>query len=233
MNATTMNAAGSPAPFELPPIGARARTALRALAVLARDPGRLDQVLVLVQAVNLGKVVRVLERITRDPEGARLLAERPRIDRTHVDFPALRRLPDGTLGREYARFLDDNGITPDVFEALPEVGDERIAWIMLRMRQTHDLWHVVTGYAPDVPGEIVLQSFTFAQTGAPSALLLTVFGTLRWAPAKRGHLRAVARAYRRGKSARFLPPFRWEEHWAVPLAALRERLSLAEGDAVR
>ena len=32
---------------------------------------------------------------------------------------ALRAMPDGTLGREYMRFLDGNGITPDAFEELP------------------------------------------------------------------------------------------------------------------
>ena len=83
-------------------------------------------------------------------EGRRFFAERPRIDRTHVDFDGLRKLPDGTLGREYTRFLDENGITPDAFEELPRVGDPRAAWLMLRLRQTHDLWHVLTGYRPDV-----------------------------------------------------------------------------------
>src|SRR5581483_1426369 len=95
------------------------------------------------------------------PGGKRILEERPSIDREHVDFDALRRLPDGTLGREYVRFLDDNHITPDVFQK-PEIGDDRIAYVMQRVRQTHDLWHVLTGYTPDVPGEILLQAFTYA-----------------------------------------------------------------------
>lgn len=213
-----------PTPISVPPFVTRARRALSALAVLARDHTRLDQVLVFTQAMNHGRLARIAERIEHTPGGAELFAAKPRIDRRHVDFDALRRLPDGTLGREYTRFLDDSGITPDVFEELPAVGDERIAWMMLRMRQTHDLWHVLTGYTPDVPGEIRLQAFTFAQTNAPSAFLLTVFGTVRWTLAKKGHVGEVMRAYRRGKATKWLPTFRWEDHWTTPLSELRQML---------
>lgn len=208
----------------VPPLGKRMRTAASALAVLARDHTRLDQVLVFTQAMNHARLARIAERIETTPEGAELFSERPRIDRKHVDFDALRALPDGTLGREYMRFLDDNGITPDVFEELPSVGDERIAWMMLRMRQTHDLWHVLTGYSPDVPGEIRLQAFTFAQTNAPSAFVLTVFGTVRWTIAMKGQVGEVLRAYRRGKATTWLPTFRWEDHWEMPLDELRAKL---------
>lgn len=215
-----MTTTAAPVPIALPSLPRRVRDAAGALSVLMRDHTRLDQVLVFMQAVNLGRLVRAAERLEADPDGARLLAERPRIDRTHVDFDALRRLPEGTLGRAYTRFLDDNGITPDAFEALPAGVDERIAWIMLRMRQTHDLWHVLTGYAPDVAGELRLQAFTYAQTGAPGSLMLTVLGTLRWTLRDKGHLAAIRHAYRRGKATKWLPTFRWEEHWATPLSEL-------------
>jgi len=211
-------------PFEIPSLPRRVKTALGALWVLARDHGRLDQVLVLLQAINIRAIVRAAERIESTPEGAELLRDKPRIDKKHVDFGALGRLPDGTLGREYVRFLSDNGITPDVFAELPNVGDERAAWIMLRMRQTHDLWHVLTGYRPDVRGEVLLQAFTYAQTNASGSLVLAFFGTLRWLRGH-GHLRALREAYRRGKATKFLPTFRWEEHWATPVSELRQDLA--------
>jgi ubiquinone biosynthesis protein COQ4 len=209
----------------VPPTSERLRTALGAIAKLMRDPGRLDQVLVFAQAVNAHSVARAAERFAATEEGRRLFVECPRIDRAHVDFDALRRLPDGTLGREYTRFLDDNGIGPEPFEALPDVADKRAAWIMLRMRQTHDLWHVLTGYTTDVRGEVLLQAFTYAQTGAPSAVLIAALGSLRWLKLRKKHLRELRHAYRRGKATQFLPTFRWEDHWATPVSELRERLT--------
>ncbi len=221
-----MTSLAPPLPPVVPSFFDRARAALGALATLARDHRRLDQVLVLTQAVNAGTVARAVERFEATEAGRWLFATRPRIDRAHVDFDALRRLPDGTLGREYTRFLDDGGITPDAFEELPNVGDERAAWIMLRMRQTHDLWHVLTGYAPDVRGELLLQAFTYAQIRAPSALVLVVFGSLRWMKLlERTHLSELRAAFRRGKATSFLPTFRWEEHWSTPLSELRTMLA--------
>ena len=210
--------------IRIPSLPQRARTVVRTLSTLARDPGRLDQVLVLAQTVNLPAVARAMDRLENDDRGRALLDEQPRIDRKHVDFDALRRLPDGTLGREYTRFLDDNGITPDAFENPPDVGDPRAAYVMLRMRQTHDLWHVLTGYTPDVRGEILLQAFTYAQTHAPSALLIAIFGTVRWAFKWPGQRKALREAFARGKRTGFLATFRWEEHWTTPVTELRALL---------
>lgn len=207
----------------IPSLRIRARTVVQTLGTLVRDPNRLDQVLVLSQAVNLGTIVRAASRLVESAEGRALLDEQPRIDRDHVDFDALERLPDGTLGREYIRFLHDNAITPDVFAELPDVGDTRAAYLMLRMRQTHDLWHVLTGFSADLRGEILLQAFTYAQTGAPSAFMLTFVGTVRYRYP--GQTKEVREAFQRGKRAGFLPTFRWEDHWATPVAELRERLT--------
>jgi len=212
--------------LRVPPFGRRLRQALGALNILVRDHGRLDQVLVFAQAVNAKAIARAANQFGSTPEGAALFREMPRIDREHVDFDALRKLPDGTLGREYTRFLDANNIGPEPFEKLPpDVEDQRAAFIMLRMRQTHDLWHVLTGYEPDVRGEVLLQCFTYAQVGAPSAFLLSFFGSLRWRKLTgKHHIQNLRTAYRRGKRAMPLAMFRWENEWATPVSELRARL---------
>jgi ubiquinone biosynthesis protein COQ4 len=208
-----------------PNVANRIWTVVAALATLARNPGRLDQVLAFSQAVNARALSRAVEGVMATETGRALLAEQPRIDRAHVDFDALRALPEGTLGREYVRFLDDNAIGPEPFEALPNVGDERIAWMMLRLRQTHDLWHVLTGYTPDVRGEVLLQAFTYAQVELPSSLVLAVFGSLRWIELSAEHLRESRRAWRRGRATKPLAVVRWEEHWATPVTDLRVALA--------
>jgi ubiquinone biosynthesis protein COQ4 len=215
------------------PAVVRARGALRAIRDLNRDPNRLDLVFVLGEAVNRTAFPRVKALFERDPDGRRVLTDRPELDSRRVDLDALARLPDGTLGREYVRFLRDNGITPDVFKA-PEGVDPDAAFLAMRVRQTHDLWHVITGYAPDVRGEVLLQAFTFAQLRVPSSGIIALFGLVR------GSLRLgpsfakdMARAVRRGRRARAFAPMYWEEHWAEPVSALRERLACPAAGVVR
>lgn len=203
----------------------RMKNAATALYRLGRDPGRLDQVLALGEAVNMGAIDRNLERLQANPEARALFAEQPRIDRKSVDWEGLRALPDGTLGREYVRFLEDNGITPEPFESRPNADHPLAAYVMTRMRQTHDLWHVLTGYTADIRGEILLQAFTFAQLGSPSALLITILGSVRHGRGWENQLKDLEEAFARGKKTRFLATFRWEEHWATPVSALRERLA--------
>lgn len=226
-------AAAAPSGIRIPSLSTRVRTVVRSLATLARDPGRLDQVLLLSQTVNLPAVARAMTRIDDNEEGRALLRDQPRIDRKHVDFAALRLLPDGTLGREYARFLDDNGITPDAFENAPDIGDDRAAYVMLRMRQTHDLWHVLTGYTPDVRGEVLLQAFTYSQTRAPSSLIIALFGTVRWPFRWPQQARALREAFARGDRTGFLPTFRWEEHWSTPVTELRALLACPPAEVFR
>ena len=175
--------------------------------------------------MNLGTARRGVREIATTEEGKKLFAERPRIDHAHVDFDALARLPDGTLGREYVRFLEDNGITPEAFVTMPDIGDEDATYIVMRYRQTHDLWHVLTGYAPNVEGEILLQAFTFGQTRAPSAALITSVGTVRHMLGRKKHLANVRKAYARGARTKSLGAFRWENHWEKPLAEVRRMLS--------
>ena len=61
----------------------------------------------------LGDVaVLKFDAMARAPKGMNERLHALRGYRPRVDVDELRQLPEGTLGREYARFLDANGITP-------------------------------------------------------------------------------------------------------------------------
>lgn len=203
----------------------RSRLGARALVDLLREPEDTTRVFVLGLLVSRRAYPQLLARITLDDRGARLLRERPAIDRAHVDFERLRALPASTLGGAYVRYLDAKNLDPDLFQAppgLPEVP----SYIAMRMRQVHDLWHVLTGYDTDVPGEILLQAFTWAQTDAPSAMLVTLGGLARFGATERGLLLRVIDAYRRGRRAEFLAPLWLEEMWERPLDEVRAELGI-------
>jgi ubiquinone biosynthesis protein COQ4 len=211
--------------FDLP-FHVRAVRAARALRKLVRDPYDTQQVLELSTNINVGSIRRRLSRFYGSPEGQRLFDEDLSIDTHHVDLDALAALPDGTLGREYVRFLRDRDFSPDLFQAPENVRDRRASYLMKRVRQTHDLWHLLTGHATNPAGEVALQAFTFGQLGAPSSLLIAVFGTLRGVPRRKSLPRETLEAYRAGRQAAPLATFVWEDHWARPLDELRAQLGI-------
>lgn len=204
----------------------RLRLALRSLRRLMKDPNDTRQVFTLSIAVSAGHLPKMLAKFLGDDSGVELLTRRAGIDSRHVDYDALRGLPDGTLGREYARFLDDNGLDPDLFQAPPGM-PPGIAYVVQRMRQTHDLWHVVTGYDSDIAGELSLLAFTYGQTDAPSMRLLATVGTFHYA-VRYGQLTfgRVLEGYRRGKAATFMGNVIWEDVWHLPVEEVRSRLGV-------
>jgi ubiquinone biosynthesis protein COQ4 len=205
--------------------GERLRLAFDALRDLLEDPEDTSRVFVLGLLVSRRSYPHFLARLTLDDRGARLLRERPAIDSRSVDFAALRALPATTLGGAYVRHLEARALDPDLFQAppgLPEVP----AYVAQRMRQVHDLWHVLTGYDTDLRGEVALQAFTFGQTGTPSALLITAGALLRFGLRERGMLPLALDGFRRGRGAAFLPPVWFEEMWERPLDEVRRELGI-------
>jgi ubiquinone biosynthesis protein COQ4 len=209
---------------------ARLLIAHRALWRLARDPNDLPQVFLLNLALNAGHMPTFLARFAMEPEGLALLQQQPRIDTSQVDFDALRALPADTLGGAYARFLDDNGLDSDVFQSPPGL-PPLPTYLVQRMRQSHDLWHVLTGYQTDVAGEIQILAFTYAQTRMPGVGLLAAVGCLRFGWRYPGIFRKAWRAYRRGSQTTFLAAQPWERMWQRPLAELQAELCVTPSSA--
>jgi ubiquinone biosynthesis protein COQ4 len=205
----------------------RLRRAMTSLGRAVADPTRTEEVLTFSLYLNAGTAQRRVDRFFAEPTAATLYAERRSIDSHAVDLAALAALPPGTLGHEYARFLSSRGLSPDLFQAPPEVGDPRFAYVAQRFRQTHDLWHVITGCDTDAASEVALQAFTFGQTGAPSAGVLATIGTARAALAGQRIARVTRAAFRNGRTAHYLGAFPWEDHWATPVAELRRMLGIS------
>jgi ubiquinone biosynthesis protein Coq4 len=116
-----------------------------------------------------------------------------------------------------------NHLDPNFYKTF-EITNDAIMTIM-RLRQTHDLWHVMTGFSTSVQDELGLQAFTYAQTASPLSPLLIGGGLLR-AGFKNRQLTApilesVAKGWAMGKKARPLFPLDWEANWKTPLTELR------------
>jgi ubiquinone biosynthesis protein COQ4 len=201
------------------PAHVRWRRALRALTRVMIHPEDTDQVLVFSNLANAKQREERMHLFFDDPRGQRIYDERRALDSKSINLDELAQLPAGTLGHAYASFMRAHGLTPDVFDGRPpDVRDD--------VRQTHDLWHVVTNAETDPAGEVALQAFTYAQMNAPSSGILAALGTLRSLPYTREVVRDVIDMYRLGKQAEPLVVFPWEDHWVTPIADVRRLLRL-------
>jgi ubiquinone biosynthesis protein COQ4 len=203
----------------------RARVALGALRCLVRDPNDTQKIFVLAVALDRDHIPAALTRFLSEPGGLELLRDMPALDSSTLDLDALGRCAPGTLGHAYAAHLREGELDTDIFRAPPGL-PLAIAYFAQRFRQCHDVWHVLTGYAPDVRGEVLLQAFTHGQLGTPAPRLAAVVGALQWARVHPALPLEAYRAYRRGKAAKFLLAVRWEDLWNEPLDGLRARLDI-------
>jgi ubiquinone biosynthesis protein COQ4 len=200
----------------------------RSLYGVLQDPDDTSQVFRLFDAVSGRGPNAFTRRFERSRTGAELLVDRPDILARLRDTAGLANLPEGSLGRAYLAFMQRDGLTPDWLVKASEdgLGDRRGTaahdYIANRMRDTHDLWHVVTGYGGDLLGEASLLAFTFAQTFAAGIGLLVSVGLVRADdPDAR---RLIVDGFARGARAAWLPAVRWEELLDRPLEEVRAKL---------
>jgi ubiquinone biosynthesis protein Coq4 len=197
---------------------------------LSRDLNRLGEVFKFAETLRDPKLYE--EGVAwhqKLPGGAKALLERPRLGK--LDRAALAALPPGTLGREFAHFLTKNGLNPEDIPTVParDAGE----FIFAHYYETHDLWHVLTGFTTDKAGELGLQAFYLGQGGPArlSAMILSA-GFLELLVGKdqfddrEARLHEVARGYVMGKRAKPLFGVRWNELWSVPVKDLRARFEI-------
>ena len=212
------------------PLRNRPLVALRALAALSADPDDLPQVFTIIDSLPGRAPGRLLARFRKTTSGQKLLSSRPNLAARLADREALRALPQGTVGRAYVDFVERAGITPEgIIEAsiegsrIQEQLDDDMRWTGDRMRDTHDLWHVVTGYGTDLVGEAAVLAFSYAQTQNPGIGLIVLLGMKK---GDRSVRRTLVQAYRRGRRAAWLPAVAWESLLDRQLEDVRSELRI-------
>ncbi len=203
---------------------------------LIRDPNATEEAFRVVRALEGNHVERLLERTKSTAGGRRLLAERPDLLETLSDRERLSSMPEGSLGRTYVAFCERNGISPGgLVEASESDERERLSeeelFIADRLRESHDLWHTVTGYNTDLSGENALLAFTASQTGSAGVFFLAAAGYVSSWLLQRTAAdgRQLTRdAWKRGKRAAWLPEVYWEELLHRPLDEVRSELGLED-----
>jgi ubiquinone biosynthesis protein COQ4 len=178
----------------------------------------------------------LFQEFARSGEGRRLLALRPSLVAALADREALRRLPDGSLGRAYLAFAEERGFAADGLQQANDRGlgeanarlDEDRRWFYQRLTAMHDLWHVLTGYRTDESGEAALLAFSLAQ-GIAGRGMRVILLAAAWRGPRGGALafqRQLVAAWRRGRRCARLVLVPYEDLLPRPLASLRGELRI-------
>ena len=211
----------------------RPLTALRAVGRLMQNPEDTSQVFVIMTALRGRSGMRMLRRFRASAAGTAVIAERRRLLDYLSDRAALAALADGSLGRAYLAFMDDEQLSADGLveasrSARRGTAGSDAALFLDRMRDMHDLTHVVTGYGRDTLGELCLLAFMYRHTGNPGGALIALMGMSRFPAGAAGRTARAAlfEGFRHGGRARWLPGQDWEALLARPLVEVRRELNI-------
>jgi ubiquinone biosynthesis protein COQ4 len=204
------------------------------LAALCSDPEDLGHTFDLLNASYSTAVAQAARnRLKADPAIQPLIAER-----YWGHWPALSELmamPAGSLGHVYGMFMSSQGLDQLPDPELPaDVADED-TYLQVRIRRTHDIWHVIAGLPISLAGEAATNGLTTEQLRWPGSALLIAADLIHRVSvpdAGSGESNdvdlgvAVAHGLTLGATAPPLLAQRWEEGWERPLQSWREELGL-------
>jgi len=185
MTATAGQAPSTWADAPLPRPRKQWGVALKALRRLLADKEDTGQVFEIMAALNGGSSAKAYQRLLSTPKGGRLAYERVELAPRLMDDAWLDSFAEGTVGAAYRRFVRSENLSA---EGLAEISREKhgqdemahpYAWFGRRIRDTHDLWHILSGYHRDGLGEACLVAFSYAQTESLGWALIAIGAALK------------------------------------------------------
>lgn len=213
--------------------------ALKAFRRLIRDKEDTAQVFEIMRALSGRSLGKGYDRMLKTMEAGRQAFLREELAH-RLDDPAwLARFGPGTVGAAYREFRESRGFTAeglaDEARKVAPLADapHPVIWYSRRLRDVHDVWHVLTGYETDALGEACVVAFSYAQTHNLG------FAFIGWGAAREIQRenraiparRAVLQAWRNGRAARWLPGLDYEALLARPLDEARAWLNIRPANA--
>lgn len=148
-----------------------------------------------------------------------------------IDLESLIKLPENSLGYHMAISMKDREITASPLETLPVETDAD--WLMAHMYETHDFWHMLTGFSYDLKGEWgiagvymgQLPRFTF---GAFMMSIIFLQGVFYRRDELGVNMKAFVDGYQLGRDAKCMVGLDWASLWHRDLDELRQELNIRE-----
>lgn len=227
------------APFRAPE---RPRQRFRPLAAyghfrqLLQDKEDTAQVFHMGECLPSRRFNDLAQAFCASPRGQALMASEPYLPDLLDDHEALLRLPAGSVAHAYVDFMRREGLSAaGLVEAstVPGVArfPDQLQWFSDRLRDLHDLAHILSGYGRDALGEQCVLGFTSAQYHDRTEWIIAWLGALEMAvtvKVKAPFLGAVGEARRAGAGAAKIYEQDVRALLAEPLESARARLGVPQ-----
>lgn len=214
----------------------RPMKAWRHFRALVADKEDTRQVFGIFEALPRAGFVDDARAFCASATGRARMASEPYLPDLLDDHAPIAALPEGTVGRAYLHFMTSQGLSAAglVEESEKQFRtryDDQMQWYGDRLRDTHDMLHILTGHSRDALGEACVLAFTYGQTGNYGNAFIAALagreikrGTRVGAPV----FKALWQAYRNGKRSPNIINEDIRALLAEPLGAARRRLNIDE-----
>jgi ubiquinone biosynthesis protein COQ4 len=205
---------------------------------LIADKEDTEQVFHIIAALRGSKFRKIAKKFWFSEKGQQILGTSQRLIDILDDHDTIKKLPAGTVGRAYVDFMEREGLTAAGleseyarFESSGRRFNDGIDRYGDRLRDTHDMMHVLTGYGRDALGEQCVLAVTYAQNKNLGVGFIAYAGGLelkrRVAP-KASIFGAIREGHRIGDAAKNIVHEDIAALLKEPLADARKRLGFAE-----
>lgn len=224
----------TPGRFEIQPL-----RALQAMRRLIADKEDTQQVFEIMRALAGKSIPKGYRRLLATPKGGYIAYQREEFADRLSDSAWLASFGPGTVGAAYRDFIAPRGLSAEgLADESRKVADNDVdaahpyAWFGRRVRDIHDVWHVLTGYGTDGFGEVCVVAFSYGQTDNLGFGFIAAAGAREYVKLRTEHPfgRAAWQAYRNGRRAAWLAGEDYHALFAEDLESARRRLNIASPD---
>jgi ubiquinone biosynthesis protein COQ4 len=200
--------------------------AVKGFIEFANNPSKTEAVFDIADGLRpTGLYQQFIEHAHSQPAVSQIIQERYFAPMT--DLEDLLRYPQNSLGYQYATHMKQLGLKTDFYRKI-DIEDD-YSYLAMRMRQTHDVWHIITGFGTDVGGEAGLQALTLAQMRSPLAGVILgafIISVLKSSIPLNPLVNRMQQGWQIGEIASPFIAQKWEENWEKPLAEWRNELKV-------
>ncbi len=211
--------------------------AIKNFRLLMKDKEDTSLVFKIYESLPSKAFMPRVQKLSLSERGEFLRRTEPSLPEILDDHIALRKTPIGSLAHAYCDFMESEGLSAAGLVAEADrLGrpkfDDLVQWFGDRSRDTHDLFHVLTGYGRDALGEQCVLLFTHGQSPQQGHLLIGYAGAANikkmvWG-SKAPVMGAVRQAARTGRGAPQLIEQSIRELLAMPIDDVRAKLNIPE-----